>query len=93
MNISEIPCEQIPWFPTINSALCTGDQTCVTFCQRAVFAWDPSANHPVVAQPYNCVVGCDGCTSICAANAITFPTLEWLGEFVERHRPAEPAPG
>ncbi len=85
MNISEIPRNQIPWFPTINSSLCVGDQTCVTFCQRAVFQWDPTANHPVVVQPHNCVVGCDGCTSICTAGAISFPSIEWLGEFLEAY--------
>jgi NAD-dependent dihydropyrimidine dehydrogenase PreA subunit len=93
MSISESPRNQIPWFPTINSSLCVGDQTCVTFCPRAVFRWDPPANHPMVVQPYNCVVGCDGCTRICTAGVITFPGLEWRGKFLERYREAEQSAG
>ena len=86
MMPSRIPREHIPWFPTIDPTKCTGDQACVTFCKHGVFRWDPAAERPVVADPYNCVVGCSGCTSICTPGAISFPTLEWLGDFLEKLR-------
>jgi NAD-dependent dihydropyrimidine dehydrogenase PreA subunit len=86
MMPSRIPREQIPWYPTVDLTRCTGDQACVTFCKREVFTWDPTTERPVVAKPYNCVVGCSGCTSICTPGAIGFPTLEWLGEFLEKLR-------
>jgi len=86
MNISAIPRNQIPWFPTVNPTLCNGDQVCVAFCPHRVFRWDATANRPVVEQPYQCVVGCNNCTSICTPGAISFPTLDWLGEFLEKLR-------
>ena len=85
MNPSSIPREQIPWFPTVDPAACLGDRRCVEFCTHGVYQWDATANRPVVAQPYRCPVGCDGCTSICTAGAISFPSIEWLGEFLEAY--------
>ena len=93
MTPSRIPREQIPWYPTIDPTKCTGDQACVTFCKHEVFTWDPATERPMVAEPYNCVVGCSGCTSICASSAISFPTLEWLGEYLEKLREREARPG
>ena len=92
MNPSSISREQIPWFPTVDPAVCTEDQACVAFCTHGVFQWDATAKRPMVMQPYECVVGCDGCTAICPAGAITFPSLEWLGEFLETFRAREASP-
>ena len=86
MMPSRIPREQIPWYPTIDPTKCTGDQACVTFCKHEVFTWDPATDRPVVANPYNCVVACNNCTTICPSGAISFPTLEWLEDFLEKLR-------
>ena len=93
MMPSRIPREQIPWYPSVDPKRCTGDQACVAFCKHEVFTWDPATERPVVANPYNCVVGCDNCTRICPPGAISFPTLEWLGEFLEKLREREARPG
>jgi len=86
MTPSRIPREQIPWHPTVDPARCTGDQACVAFCKHGVYIWDPAAERPVVANPYNCVVACSKCASLCPSGAIGFPTLEWLEEFLGRLR-------
>jgi ferredoxin len=31
-----------------------------------------------VIKPFNCVVGCDACSQICPAGAISFPSREEL---------------
>ena len=86
MMPSRIPREQIPWYPRVALTKCTGDQACVKFCPHSVYHWDPDTKQPMVADPYSCVMGCSKCTSICEPGAISFPTLEWLGEFLEKLR-------
>ncbi len=86
---SRIPREQIPWYPTVDAAKCTGDHACVDFCKHKVYTWDPVTEQPVVANPYECVVACNNCTTICPSGAISFPTLEWLGDFLEGLRQGE----
>ena len=51
-----------------------------------VFTWDQGTGRPVVANPYNCVVACSNCKTICPSGSIGFPTIEWLGEFLETLR-------
>ncbi len=77
---SNIPREQIAWYPTIDFTKCASDQACVKFCPHAVYHWDEATDRPVVASPYECVVACSRCVSICPSGAISFPTLEWLEE-------------
>lgn len=86
MMPSRIPREQIPWYPTIDPTKCTGDQACVAFCKHEVYTWDAVTEQPVVANPYNCVVACSNCTTICPSGAIGFPTLDELGDTLERLR-------
>ncbi len=86
MTPPNIPRDQIQWYPTIDFSKCTGDQVCLQFCPHAVYRWDATANQPVVASPYNCVVACSHCVSICPPGAISFPTLEWLAEHLETLR-------
>jgi NAD-dependent dihydropyrimidine dehydrogenase PreA subunit len=81
-----IPREKIPWFPAIDYGLCTGDQECFNFCKNEVFTWDEESNHPVVQNPYNCVVGCQACLNICSVQAISFPSKEGLRETLKRLR-------
>ncbi len=66
--------------------ICTGDQECFKFCKNEVFTWDEDNNHPVVANPYNCVVGCQACINVCPVQAISFPTKEELRETMRRLR-------
>jgi NAD-dependent dihydropyrimidine dehydrogenase PreA subunit len=86
MPPSAIPREKIPWFPTVDYGLCTGDQECFNFCKNQVFTWDEEHNQPRVANPYNCVVGCQACVNVCPVQAIQFPSKEELRETLKRLR-------
>ncbi len=86
MQSAAIPREKIPWFPTVDYDICTGDQECFNFCKNQVFTWDDGNNHPVVANPYNCVVGCQACINVCPVQAISFPSKEELRETMRRLR-------
>jgi NAD-dependent dihydropyrimidine dehydrogenase PreA subunit len=76
MSKLKVPREKIPWYPTVNPDLCIHDQECINFCKNNVFDWDDALGVPVVARPYNCVVGCDACAKICPSEAISFPPME-----------------
>jgi NAD-dependent dihydropyrimidine dehydrogenase PreA subunit len=78
MDLAGIPREQIPWYPSVDPTRCLGDRKCVTFCAKGVYRWEADLGRPVVDQPFNCPVGCDGCIDICKAGAIAFPSLEEL---------------
>ena len=86
MQPGAIPREKIPWFPTVDEKLCIGDQECFHFCKNGVFAWDEENARPIVQNPYQCVVGCQACLNICAAEAIRFPGKEELRETLKRLR-------
>jgi len=90
MDLTGIPRERVPWYPSIDPALCVGDRKCLTFCAKGVFAWDAVREKPMVVQPYNCPVGCDGCTDICPSGAISFPSHEWLRDAVRQLRASHP---
>lgn len=91
MKPSALPREQIPWFPTVDTDLCTGDQVCVEFCKNDVYRWDEEHEHPIVANPYKCVLGCNTCMELCPAAAISFPTPQELRETIRRLRTEQKA--
>ena len=74
---SNIPREKIPWFPTIDEALCTNCGVCIDFCANGVY--ELAEGQTRVVAPYNCIVGCSGCESLCSPAALHFPDL---GEFM-----------
>ncbi len=86
MLASALPREKIPWFPTVDYDICTGDQECFKFCKNDVFTWDEENNHPIVKNPYNCVVGCQACINVCPVQAIGFPSKDELRETMKRLR-------
>ena len=69
-----LPREKIPWYPAIDEGLCTNCGICVDFCPNGVYAVDDIRT--IVAVPYNCVVGCSNCESLCVPGAIRFPEME-----------------
>ncbi len=94
MPPSTVPREKIPWFPKVDYELCIGDQECFKFCKNDVFVWDEENNHPIVKNPYNCVVGCQACLNVCTVGALEFPskdelraTLRQLRMEMEQERP------
>jgi len=76
-----VPREQIPWHPTVDEEKCIGCRKCYEFCSHKVYSWDESTDRPVVAQPFQCVVGCSNCTYQCEQGAISFPPLTMLKGF------------
>ena len=81
-----IPREKIPWFPRIDEELCAGCMSCIEFCHNGVYLWDEENRHPIVAQPYNCVVGCSACSNLCPNGAISFPSKKEIVELLRKLR-------
>ncbi len=79
-----IPREEIPWYPAIDPQKCTDCGSCLEFCSNGVF--EQGEDGVMVAQPYNCVVGCRSCQRICPNEAIGFPSQEELLEILKRLR-------
>ncbi len=80
-----LPREEIPWYPRINYEKCVGCGLCFWICsKRVVYDWDFEKNKPVVARPYNCMVGCVTCANLCPGNAIVFPSLEELKKWRDK---------
>jgi NAD-dependent dihydropyrimidine dehydrogenase PreA subunit len=76
------PRERIPWCPSVDAEKCVGCRRCYEFCSHGVYGWDENAGTPKVIEPYQCVVGCSNCSHQCDEEAITFPPLTILKEFV-----------
>jgi len=75
-----IPREQVLWFPMLDQVLCDGCDKCLDFYGNGVYAKrDSGTVH--VAQPFDCVVGCDACARLCRHGAITFPPKSMLCSF------------
>jgi NAD-dependent dihydropyrimidine dehydrogenase PreA subunit len=76
---------KIEWYPKINSEKCINCGICFITCKgKKVFDWDIENNNPVVARPYNCMVGCNTCAMLCPVNAINFPDKSYLDDLVKR---------
>lgn len=80
MTLNDIPREEIPWFPTMDENKCDGCKVCFDFCAYGVYTWDEKKEIAVVKNPYNCMVGCNYCESMCKPGAISFPDLSILRE-------------
>jgi NAD-dependent dihydropyrimidine dehydrogenase PreA subunit len=78
-----IPRNEVPWYPTIDHDKCTECGTCVAFCSHGTYERDEN-NHPMVKNPFNCVVGCSGCLPQCPVGAISFPPLSILQDFIPK---------
>ncbi len=80
-----IPRREIPWFPQIDYERCVGCGMCFLTCSgRVVYDWDFEKNRPVVARPYNCMVGCITCSNLCPRDAISFPSLSQLRKWRDK---------
>lgn len=87
-----IPRKEIPWYPRIDYEKCVECGLCFWICaKRVVYDWDFKKNKPVVARPYNCVVGCLTCANLCPENAIVFPSLEELRKWRDKAKAVDKA--
>jgi NAD-dependent dihydropyrimidine dehydrogenase PreA subunit len=73
-----IPRTEIPWYPTIIADKCIGCELCYVTCGREVFEFNEEKRKAVVERPYNCMVGCSTCGTICPTEAIKFPGREMI---------------
>ena len=81
-----IPREQINWHPTVVSERCIGCGLCATSCNRGVFAFDYTANRPVVVGPQLCMVGCTTCATICTQDALEFPSQGYIRQVIKKNK-------
>jgi len=58
------------WFPVIDTERCTECGICSDFCPHGVYL--KQSGKPVVANPDNCVSGCEGCANRCPNEAIYY---------------------
>jgi len=63
---------KINWGPIIDNKKCIGCGLCVTTCGRGVYKFDYNSKKSKVANPDNCLVGCQTCANLCPAKAISF---------------------
>ncbi|MCD6508920.1 MAG: ferredoxin family protein [Thermoprotei archaeon] len=73
--------KEIPWYPRVDYEKCTEYDLCFMTCGRVVYDWNFKQMKPIVASPYNCLVGCSTCANLCLRGAINFPSLEVLGKY------------
>lgn len=77
------PREHIPWFPTISAELCNGCGACIEVCPKDVFK-KKADGKVIVADPFDCIVGCCFCKSPCVPKAIMMPNRTMLDSY--RHQ-------
>ncbi|MGC8654797.1 MAG: 4Fe-4S dicluster domain-containing protein [Candidatus Kryptoniota bacterium] len=81
-----VPRKEIPWFPTIDSDSCIGCDLCYLSCGREVFEKDEENRVVIVERPYNCMVGCSTCMTLCPVEAISFPGRDIIWKVEKEHR-------
>ncbi|MEO0107763.1 MAG: ferredoxin family protein [candidate division WOR-3 bacterium] len=80
--LAGIPRREVEWFPTIDRQRCVKCGMCMN-CGRSVYEWTDEG--PVVARPYDCVVGCSTCANLCQGMCITFQPVESVRELYRKH--------
>ena len=79
-----IPRKDVPWFPTVELDACIGCTLCFLSCGRGVY--EMQENKSVTVNPYNCMVGCSTCATVCPTQAITFPEHELIWKLEREHK-------
>jgi len=81
-----IPRKEIEWYPTVDENKCIGCGMCIVSCGRKVYDFDKEKNKSVVAKPYNCMVGCTTCQTLCLQDAINFPDKKYVRDLIRKKR-------
>ena len=79
-----IPRQEIPWYPTVDTDTCIGCTLCYLSCGRGVYVMKD--NRAVVVNPYDCMVGCSTCSTVCPVEAVSFPTRDLIWKFEREHK-------
>jgi len=66
----------LEWGPAVDADACTGCGACIDFCHHDVYRWAADGSTVEVVHKTHCVPGCSHCATLCASEAISFPTLE-----------------
>ena len=87
-----IPRSEIPWHPTIDYKKCVSCGKCVEYCKLGTYEFEEnkSKRTPVVKNPNNCVVLCNGCDEICPAKAIKHPSKIETRKLIRKLRETRP---
>ena len=79
---------KFPWYPTIDYEKCVSCGKCVEYCKLGTFELEErnGKKSPIVKNPNNCVVLCNGCDTICPAGAIKHPSKEETRQIIRKLR-------
>jgi len=83
-NWHGIPRQEIQWFPTVSAQACIGCGLCYVTCGRGVFEMDGKT--AIAARPYDCMVGCSTCATVCPVEAISFPGRDLIWKVEREHK-------
>lgn len=79
--IGDLDRSKLNWGPTVDAAKCIGCGMCM-HCGAKVYDWVDKK--PKVARFDKCMTGCRTCMNLCPTNAITFPPLADVKEYMEK---------
>jgi len=79
-----IPRKEIPWIPTVDADTCIGCELCFVTCGRGVY--DMKDRKAEATRPYECMVGCSTCATVCPTNAIRFPEKAVVQRIEREHK-------
>ena len=71
-------------FPTVDADTCIGCTLCYVTCGRGVY--EMRDNKAVVQNPYDCMVGCGTCGTVCPVEAISFPGRDLIWKFERENK-------
>lgn len=87
-----IPRSKIPWYPAIDYEKCINCGKCVDYCKLGTYEFEEKdgKKRPIVENPYNCVVLCTGCDSVCPVGAIKHQSKGETREIIKKLRKSNP---
>jgi len=83
-----VPRSKIPWYPKIDYEKCLACGKCVDYCKLGVYQFNEQDGKktPLLKNPNNCIVYCNGCDAICPAGAIKHPSKLETGKIISELR-------
>jgi len=85
-NYLGIPRKEIPWYPSIDYEKCDSCKSCVEYCKLKTYLYNKEDARVCVSNPFNCVVGCNGCEDKCPEGAISFPSTKVIDDVRKKYK-------